>query len=394
MRIRFPSKCLAAVLLGATAAAAAPDGAARLRRHVEALASAPRNAFDITGLPVGPKGASLDFAPNLVRASAYIAATLRGYGLNPVVASYPLATLGDIRTKWGLKARLAKVDNIEVVFPARSGGVPGEILVVGAHYDSSILSSGFEPTPQKIVYNPGADDNATAVAGLLELARDLRGKSLNREVRLAFFANEEPPFSNTVDEGSNHYAKALTGYAAAHSEKVIGMIALEGLGKWSRRDGTQLFLESVAKAVVPSPLLPGVRLVDKVMKLCYGGEGDFLIFSGYISYFSATSGLRLLEAAKSSYRRGSDVRIIALDKPVLDNYIGQNVSWSDNLTFNLFGVPAIMIGDTAPARYPFHYHSAEDTVADIDFDAMSRAVDGLAPMIVGLADDGLGGRAR
>jgi hypothetical protein len=112
------------------------------------------------------------------------------------------------------------VHNIDVVIPGSTGDAP--LVVVGAHYDSALDTAG-------------ANDNASGVAVLLELARRLGTHRAERELRLVWFTNEEPPHFQTNDMGSLRYARAL----AAEGREVVAMLSLETLGFYSDSPDTQ-----------------------------------------------------------------------------------------------------------------------------------------------------------
>ena len=117
------------------------------------------------------------------------------------------------------------VRNIEIVFEPERIGAAEATYVVGAHCDSPDDS-------------PGANDNGTGVAALLEIARLLRGfKPRRHRLRLVFFVNEEQPYGKTPDMGSWRHAKQLSD----EGERVAGMMALETLGYFSQEPGSQLF---------------------------------------------------------------------------------------------------------------------------------------------------------
>ena len=157
--------------------------AARLWDHVQAVASRPHN---------------IGHPQELERAALHIESTLAGMGYQ--VHRQPFRAAGqDVR-------------NIEAVIEPAASVAGAKTLVVGAHYDSYL-------------HAPGANDNGTGVAGVLELARllsDLRGRSALR-IRLVLFVNEEPPYFKTEHMGSLVYAKRLK----QSGEPVLGMFALE-----------------------------------------------------------------------------------------------------------------------------------------------------------------------
>jgi Zn-dependent M28 family amino/carboxypeptidase len=112
--------------------------------------------------------------------------------------------------------------NIDVEIPGHIK--PKEIILVGAHYDSAIFC-------------PGANDNATGIAAILELARLLRSRPLVRSVRLVAFVNEEPPFFQTDHMGSRVYARQCR----EQNENIIAMLCPETIGCYFDDPGTQRY---------------------------------------------------------------------------------------------------------------------------------------------------------
>ena len=112
------------------------------------------------------------------------------------------------------------VRNIEAHSPGRKRS--GGIVIVGAHYDS-------------VQGCPGANDNGSGVAALLELARLLRHADHERNIRFVFFVNEEPPFFLTGEMGSQKYAERCR----KRGEKIEAMFSLETIGYYSDTPGSQ-----------------------------------------------------------------------------------------------------------------------------------------------------------
>jgi hypothetical protein len=229
------------------------------------------------------------------------------------------------------------VSNLEVQLV---GAAPNEpAIIVGAHYDS-------------VVGTVGADDNATGVAAVLELARDLQGTRLRRTVRLVFFVNEEPPYFQTGHMGSLVYARQLRQAGVP----VSAMISLEMLGYYSDVPGSQKY---------PSGL-----------GWFYPSRGNFIGFVGN------TASRDLARRAVREFRRSAKFPSEGLAAPT--DWPG--VGWSDQWSFWQVGYPAVMITDTALFRYPY-YHTAEDTLKEIDFEKMARVVEGIRSVVVDLADE-------
>ena len=227
------------------------------------------------------------------------------------------------------------VNNIEAVLPGQ--GAADEIIVVGAHYDS-------------VADSPGADDNASGVAALLELARLLAGTTLPRTVRFVAFANEEAPFFYGDEMGSNLYAAR----AQAQGEHVEAMLSLETLGYFTDQPGSQRY---------PFPF-----------SLFYPDTGNFIGFVGNLSSRS------LVRKAVGAFRASTAFPSEGVAAP---SGI-EGIHWSDHWSFWEAGYPAIMVTDTAPFRYPY-YHTAKDTPAQLDYNGLARVTGGLADVVGVLA---------
>jgi Zn-dependent M28 family amino/carboxypeptidase len=107
---------------------------------------------------------------------------------------------------------------------ARFGDVTRERIIIGAHYD--VCGE-----------QPGADDNASGVAGLLELARLLKDTQLNYCIELVAYTLEEPPYFRTENMGSYIHAKSLKDAGV----KIKGMICLEMIGYFDDKKGSQSY---------------------------------------------------------------------------------------------------------------------------------------------------------
>jgi Zn-dependent M28 family amino/carboxypeptidase len=117
-------------------------------------------------------------------------------------------------------SRDVEVANLEIVRPGITN--PDEIVIIGAHYDS-------------VINSPGANDNATGVAALLEISRRLQDQAPARTMRFVAFVNEEPPFYRTGEMGSLVYARACK----RHGDNIVAMLCLETLGCYSDRPKSQ-----------------------------------------------------------------------------------------------------------------------------------------------------------
>jgi Peptidase family M28 len=224
------------------------------------------------------------------------------------------------------------------VIAHRPGTDPRQgIIVVGAHYDT-------------IPGCPGANDNTSGVAALLEIAHLLRDASLACGIRFVAFVNEEPPYFQSDRMGSNVYAKSCK----EKDDKIVGMIALETIGYYSDKANSQKY---------PSPL-----------NMAYPSTGNFIAFVGNISSRS------FLHRCIGSFRKHAQFPSEGIAAPGWVLGIG----WSDHWSFWQAGYPAIMVTDTALFRYPY-YHDPADTPDKLDYEKTAIVVEGLARVVRELA---------
>ena len=210
---------------------------------------------------------------------------------------------------------------------------PEQIVIIGAHYDT-------------VYGSPGANDNASAVAAALALARRFAGKKTAQTLRFVFFANEEPPFFQTDQMGSMVYARNCR----TKGEQIIAMLCLETIGYYTDKPKSQKY---------PFPF-----------NLIYPSTGDFL---GFVSNLSSR---KLLHTAIASFRKNCKF-------PSQGGAIPQiipGITWSDHWSFWRQDYPAIMVTDTAPFRYPY-YHSPDDTPDKVNYDRLARVTSGLQAVI-------------
>lgn len=230
-----------------------------------------------------------------------------------------------------------EVSNLEAILV---GGETGsESIIVGAHYDS-------------VQGTVGADDNATGVAAVLELARMLHGTKLRKSVRFVLFVNEEPPYFQTDKMGSLVYARRLK----RDRVTVSAMISLEMLGYYSDAPASQKY-----------PALLG---------LFYPSRGDFIGFVG------KSQSRDLVRRTIRQFRETTNFPSEGAAAPAEWPGIG----WSDHWSFWQADYPAIMITDTALFRNPY-YHTPYDTADKLDFERMARVVEGVGRVVEALAEE-------
>ena len=215
--------------------------------------------------------------------------------------------------------------NLEVVLPGRRPELP--TLVIGAHYDS-------------VIGTPGADDNASAVAILLEVARGFAVRAPKRPVRIVFYDCEEPPYFNVGDMGSQHHAAELK----RSGESVLGMVCLESLGYFPKT--------SECSSMTPWPL----RWINRIV-----GQRYVVIVSDIPS---AGFGWRFLWRFLTS----GMFPFVAAALPV--KWV-PDISLSDHRGYWEQGFKALMVTDTAHLRNP-NYHRATDRLATLDVQRMAK----------------------
>lgn len=281
----------------------------RLRTHVVAVASEPHNVYHCDALET---------------AAAYIEAELRKSGYAPIRQEFETDGC-DVR-------------NIEALIPAAQAAPNTPSLVIGAHYDSAGIA-------------PGANDNGTGTAAVLELARLLAGfRPASTNIRLVLFVNEEPPYFRTRHMGSVRYADMLK----ERNETVAGMMSLETLGCFSDAPGSQSY---------PTPL-----------------KGLFPTTANFIAFVGLPGSRQFLHRALRSFRSHTAFPTIGGLAPDAVSGVGLSDHWS----FSGLGYPAIMITDTAVYRYP-HYHRPSDTPDKVDYEKLARVTKGIERMVRDLA---------
>ena len=214
-----------------------------------------------------------------------------------------------------------------------------ERIIIGAHYD---------------VCNeqPGADDNASAVAGLLEIARTISELKPNLKSRIDFVAYtlEEPPFFETEFMGSIVHANFLS----KSNIKIKIMICLEMIGFFSDKKNTQKY---------PLPIL----------KLFYPNRGNF------IAIVSKSNSKKMVKKIKQNIKQVAKIDVQSLTTPV----VMPGINLSDHQSYWKYNYKALMITDTSFYRNP-NYHQKTDTINTLDFDKMKEVVKGIYWAIINL----------
>jgi Zn-dependent M28 family amino/carboxypeptidase len=213
-----------------------------------------------------------------------------------------------------------------------------ERIVVGAHYDAA--------GPY-----PGADDNASGVAGLIELAGLLNAAELPVTVELVAYTLEEPPYFRSENMGSAVHARALKAEGVA----VRAMFSLEMIGYFTDAPNSQSF---------PAPGL----------SLFYPTTGNFIAVVGKMGQGSMVRKIRKAMSA------ASPLPVYSISAP---RFL-PGVDFSDHVNYWEAGYPAVMITDTAFYRNP-NYHARSDTADTLDYRRMADVVRGVHAAVRALA---------
>lgn len=296
---------------------------ARLQKHVRKLAG-----------DIGARSLTSNYG-NLQRAASYIEEKLQQTGLASTRQTFSVN--GDYEDGVHCTGRATQSTfNIIAEIPGTSKA--SEIVVIGAHYDS-------------VFDCPAANDNASGVAAMLEIARSLSKDKFPRTVRFVAFTNEEPPFFGTNDMGSYRYAQACK----ERGDKIVAMLSLETIGYYTDQPDSQSF---------PLPALAAL----------YPTTGNFVAFIGKLD-----SRKQLIQCA-NEFNAAVKFPSEVLSAP--EELSG--IDFSDQRSFWRLGYPGIMVSDTALYRYP-HYHKVEDTPDKLDYDSLAIVTSGLTQVVRNLA---------
>ena len=253
---------------------------------------------------------------NLKKTADYIVVQFLSYGYNVTFQKYSVAG-----------------KEVKNIIALKTGSrFPNEIILLGAHYDSC--------------FNPGADDNASGISGLLELARMIANKKVDRTIEFIAFVNEEPPFFKTEVMGSRIYAKECK----AENKNIRAIIVFDLIGFYSNKPFSQRY-----------PVILG---------LFFPNKGNFIgVFGNFKSRYLARQITRIFKN-NSSFPIAS----IALD------FI-PGIDFSDHWSFWKEGYPAVMISDTAFLRHK-NYHKNTDTWEKLNYKDMACVIEGIYGVLV------------
>ncbi|WMJ74613.1 M28 family peptidase [Cytophagaceae bacterium ABcell3] len=221
---------------------------------------------------------------------------------------------------------------------ASFGPEKGARVVLGAHYDVA-------------GNQPGADDNASGVAGLLEIARLLHvSEPLKHRVDLVAYCLEEPPYFATDQMGSAFHAKCLR----ENNIDVKGMICLDMIGYFSDKPNSQGFPKAEYESLYPS-------VGNYILVVGRNGQEEFT------------------KKVKKLMQDYSQIEVHDISFSEAEKLAG----FSDHRNYWKYGYPAVMICDTAYLRNP-HYHKFTDIIETLNFEKMAEVVKGVFGAVVNL----------
>jgi peptidase M28-like protein len=281
-------------------------------REIEILRNALREHVNALAVDIGPR-TPLN-GDSLVRAAKYIRSVFEEAGLPVREQDYQYYD--------------QRVTNVLATHPTAAGA--SAYYIVGAHYDT-------------VPGTPGADDNASAVAVMLELAQRLSHKRLKAPVLFAAFTLEEPPAYLTGHQGSRIFVRSCR-TSGAH---VLGALILEMVGFTAPRQHYPYLSR-----------WPG-----------YPAEGNFIgIIANWRSW-------RVGRAVLRGFRKNTALPVESLFLPFNGRLLPET-RLSDHASFWDAGLPALMITDTAFFRNP-NYHLPSDTIDTLDLTFMAELVKSL-----------------
>lgn len=281
-----------------------------------------------------------EHAEGVRQAERLILETLKGIGYEPTLHEFGWAPRaqrqeGQPDPVW---------NNIIVDLPGAE--LPGELIIVGAHFDA-------------VPAGPGADDNASGTAALMEIARALKGRAMRRSVRLIFFNGEEVGLV-----GSIRYIAEHMPVEKRAEPRLIGMVSLEMLGFFTDEPGSQRS---------PLPPVPGVFEPPTV--------GDFIAITSTRSH--ATFAKRLDEEMRKA---SPGLKTVLAAEQIPDfPLVPRDILRSDHGSFLMAGLPGVMITDTANFRNA-NYHKATDTAQTLDGPRFAAVVRGVAGAVFAIAE--------
>ncbi|MBT4376226.1 M28 family peptidase [archaeon] len=201
-----------------------------------------------------------------------------------------------------------------------------ELVVIGAHYDA-------------VKGSPGADDNASAVAGLIETIREIVKNPPDFGIEFVFYSTEEPPFFLGKEMGSYVHAKGLN-----KEKKILGALVYEMIGFFSDEENSQQ----------PVPMI------------------DIPTIGNFIGSLGWEDSEEINKALRRGFIEINQIPLIG----VSNNLLATEFALSDHISYHNFKIPTVMITDTSFLRNP-NYHEPSDTPDTLNYEKMSHVIKGV-----------------
>lgn len=210
------------------------------------------------------------------------------------------------------------------------------IYIIGAHYD----------TFSELV---GANDNTSAIAALLELARLFEKYPPKCDLQLVAYSLEEPPFFRSEHMGSYIHAKKLK----EQNQNVKLAVILDMIGYYNDEENSQNY---------PLPLL----------KAFYPNKANFIALVSNMSW----DNIMHLREAKSIFKETNNLPVYSITAP---SFI-PGVDFSDHQNYWAFNYPAIFVTDTAFYRSD-NYHTEHDKPETLDYERIAKVVESVFEVV-------------
>jgi Zn-dependent M28 family amino/carboxypeptidase len=252
-----------------------------------------------------------------------------------LAASYIQHELAKTSSRTSLQSYQVDSENFSNVV-ARFGPAEGKPIIIGAHYDAQEETAG-------------ADDNASGVVGLLELARLFAKNPPSIPVELVAYTLEEPPNFRTDSMGSRHHAASLV--KEGITPRLV--IVLEMIGYFNGAPNSQAY-----------PI--------GALQWLYPNTGNFIAVVGNLANPGDT---KLVKSVMRSANPSLPVESISAPTWLT------GIDFSDHDSYWLYNMPAVMITDTSFYRNA-NYHQASDTPDTLDYQRMAQVVEGVYATVV------------
>lgn len=280
------------------------------------------------------------------RATDYICREFERYGYTVDKQCYTIPQEPEYKSAAGKTAV-----NIEVRKPGTDPTAPW--LIIGAHYDTRVGMKRWNvhgPVIEGKTGTPGANDNASGVAAMLYLARQLSRVPTRNGIIFVAYANEEAPFFQTDEMGSRQHARKIV--AELGKENIMGMITTESMGIYSPRSNKK------RRTAVAGSL---VGILDRC---------------DYVAFMSTFSGKAYSRACAETFASVSRFPV----RSVVFGYLTRGIAWSDDWAYMKEGIPSFAITDTAYMRCD-DYHETSDTADKLDYREFAEVCIGVEAMV-------------